>query len=1854
MPDVRELSVALTLTDNFSANMRSINQQLKEADSAFKLASTAAGGFSSAQEKTKAVTEMLQQKLNIQKAAVDQYRQALDRAKATYDANVKKQQELQAQLERNKEEFGENSAEVKKTQQELQAMDKAVQSSANRVSAATTALNNAEAALNQTQQQLAHNTDKWTLLAAKLDDVAAKSKAVSQDLQKVGSAVSIASAAVVGVGTAAVNTFATYDDSLKTVQATMGLVAGSSSQADAAIALLDSTAQEMGIATRYSASEAASALNYLALAGYDAEKACEALPTVLQLAQAGGLDLAYASDLATDAMAALGMETSQLSGFVDSMAVTAQKSNTSVGQLGEAILTIGGTATVLAGGTTELNTALGVLANRGIKGSEGGTALRNVILSLSAPTEKARGELEALGVTVSDSEGNMRSLDAILADLKASISSMGDTEQQAVLRKIFNKNDLASVQALMAGLGSEWNALMANISESAGAAGQMAATMESGLGGQIRSLKSAVEGLGIALGSGLAPIVGEAVEFVTNLTRSLADMDDATKSNIIRIGLVVAAAGPAILMVSKVASGISGVATAISGVIKAAQAAGSIKAALAGLVSSPHFIAFLAIAGVIAGIVIAINSLTKATQESTQTAEEAAEAYAELSGEFDDAMESFNSAQSVIDTANQYKQLQAELAGTASAAENAASSINRLSGQKTDIKVKIIGDPQKDVTSPDDLATGVKDGASEVELNPEVGGTKKSPDDFIDGPTDVELTPQVDDGDKKTATDFVSDDGVLHMSVAVPEVKKPATDFAVDELALRPIKPGGKLPATDFAEDDLTLHPGQDEDEKLSPASFVRDDGVIILDVNPPENPLTSDQLADSDITMDPKPPAAGDKLEATELMTGTTVDVTGEAQGTIDPDIYIESAAHVSAEKGNEIPAGDFVTDDTVGIEGKPGNDIAAGAYVDGTATILGEAGTPIEPGKFVAEGDARIHGEPENILPQGQFVADESAAITGEPAKELLPGLFVKDGSALIHGEAETGIEPGKFVADGSAFIAGEPEAITPQKFVGEGTAVVTGAADEDHPVSQDELVSDTEAQITGKAANENGIAQSEFVGTDAAEISVTVEPNSLTIAKAEMATLGQTIIEYEGRAKTLNTQLQAAQADLKKKESTYNRLLAGADKTRLEGEIEALRGEIDSLETQIAANETRLETARTAYNDASTAAETLAEKQQQLITLARQLAGDTDGSIIKTYDQATAYMAEAEAAEAAAKAQQQVAVARMESSLSGMASGYSFAVSSGRSARASGAQYRASRTAADSSVQSDIDATWDAAITYYLQQQWNSMNNWDKSRISYNEFMQQTGRGQYAGQENKILQGYIDYLNEQIVEADKAEQEANATQSDYINSLIEYYNTKRFQNPEYSWDELAETAGMWFSGQENGAQMAAEAVAAAQAEWETRSRTQESETAASKVGANLDSITERVRTLTEAYNEAYDAAYKSMSGQFKLFEKAAVSAEASETKVSDMVTGLKSQIEYWTEYSDNLKKLKELGLDEGLLSELSDGSTESAAYVATLAGADASQITELNKAYSEVEQARKDVASTVASIETDFEATMQQIQDDLTETITGMDMSTEAISAANATIQAYANEALSEDNLALVQRAYEGLKEAAINALNGKITAAGKGAAADTGAGVEAAANGAVETAAEAGSEAASALVESANAGENVIETQVVTDQTGEELAQGVIDAAQETANQNEITIPLKPMLVSPGNQNAIQAMFENHKIQLPYVGFASGGRADVPSVFGEAGPEWAIPEEHSARTAALIDAVRRASGFSWAELVSNAARQSTGANLITNSNRSYTANANLNVGTVNVSEPMDADALFDTMAARNRATMRGYGS
>ena len=329
--------------------------------------------------------------------------------------------------------------------------------------------------------------------------------------------VKTAGSKLAGLAQSSVGVGMTFDASMSQVAATMGTTVDQ-------IGNLTKVAKEMGSSTKFTATQAADALNYLALAGYDAAKAAEVLPSVLNLAAAGGMDLAYASDLVTDAMASLNIEANKqnVDDFGNKLAMAASKANANVSQLGEAILTVGGTAANLKGGTTELTTALGLLANVGIKSAEGGTHLRNIILALQSPTDDAAKKMQALGLQVYDAQGNMRGLDEILGDLNAAMQGMTQGQKDSIINQLFNKTDLAAVNGLLAAQGEQWDTLAAQIDAADGAMGQMAETQIDNLQGAMTILSSAFEGLQLAVYDELEPTLTDVVKWGTDCISQLS------------------------------------------------------------------------------------------------------------------------------------------------------------------------------------------------------------------------------------------------------------------------------------------------------------------------------------------------------------------------------------------------------------------------------------------------------------------------------------------------------------------------------------------------------------------------------------------------------------------------------------------------------------------------------------------------------------------------------------------------------------------------------------------------------------------------------------------------------------------------------------------------------------------------------------------------------------------------------------------------------------------------------------------------------------------------------------------------------------------------------------------------------------------------------------------------------------------------------------------------------------------------------------------------------------------------------------------------------------------------------------
>lgn len=499
----------------FKASLKAINSQMKSLGSEMKSVVAAFTGMENSEEAVAKRGDVLQrsiaasnEKLKLLQNYSEESRKKLEKLGTNVEKTQQRMEATAAALEEAKSKFAENSEEVKNA-------DKAWQKAADAARRAQNDYNNQVAVINRLESQMHETTAEISRMEREMSQLGESTDELSDDFSEVeGSTRGLESAitavlavaaavgaALLGLGAKAIGVGSEFEASMSQVAATMGMTTAEIRGGSEAYKTLAEAAKNAGATTKFTASEAAQALNYLALAGYDAATSAEVLPSVLNLAAAGGMELADASDLATDAMAALGIEANaaNLTRFGDEMAKASSKANYSVAQLGEAILTVGGTAKNLAGGTVELNTALGVLANRGIKGAEGGTALRNMILSLSAPTDKAAKLMDNLGLSIYDAEGNLRPLNETFSDLNAIMADMSGEERTGIISEIFNARDLKSAEALLAGCGEEFNALAKEIANSGGAMQEMADVQLDNLKGSMTILGSGLEGVGIQI-----------------------------------------------------------------------------------------------------------------------------------------------------------------------------------------------------------------------------------------------------------------------------------------------------------------------------------------------------------------------------------------------------------------------------------------------------------------------------------------------------------------------------------------------------------------------------------------------------------------------------------------------------------------------------------------------------------------------------------------------------------------------------------------------------------------------------------------------------------------------------------------------------------------------------------------------------------------------------------------------------------------------------------------------------------------------------------------------------------------------------------------------------------------------------------------------------------------------------------------------------------------------------------------------------------------------------------------------------------------------------------------------------------
>ena len=383
------------------------------------------------------------------------------------------------------------------------------------------------------------------------------------------------------VGQAALQVGMDFDASMSNVYGLMSSLNLSQAQMDA----LRDTAREMGATTKFSASEAADAMGYMALAGWDDAQVIAGIPGVLNLAAAANMDLAKASDIVTDTMTPFGMAAERAGEAADVFAYAQANSNTTVEALGEAMKYAAPTADAFGMTLQDTAAAMGVLANAGIKGSQGGTTLNAMLRDMKNNAKNGAIAIGKTKVALTNADGSYRSYAAIIRDIDKATSSMTASQRDAALGAIFGDESLKGILATLKQGPDALDAMTEGMYACGGAAEDMAATMGDNLKGDLAILESGAQDMAIALSDWLMPAARGVVQGITDMIGKFNALDDGTKNTIFRIGALAAAAGPLLLNGGKVLTLLSGVNPLVVGLGAAAVLAYTHSDALQGMVA---------------------------------------------------------------------------------------------------------------------------------------------------------------------------------------------------------------------------------------------------------------------------------------------------------------------------------------------------------------------------------------------------------------------------------------------------------------------------------------------------------------------------------------------------------------------------------------------------------------------------------------------------------------------------------------------------------------------------------------------------------------------------------------------------------------------------------------------------------------------------------------------------------------------------------------------------------------------------------------------------------------------------------------------------------------------------------------------------------------------------------------------------------------------------------------------------------------------------------------------------------------------------------------------------------------------
>lgn len=407
---------------------------------------------------------------------------------------------------------------------------------------------------------------------SKIDVAGQKMETIGNSIAGAGKKMMSVTTVIGGVGVAAVKTAADFDSAMSQVAAVSGATGKD-------FDTLRNKAREMGAKTKFSATEAAEAMNYMAMAGWKTEDMLDGIEGVMNLAAASGEDLATTSDIVTDALTAFGLSAKDSGHFADILAAASSNANTNVSMMGETFKYCAPIAGALGFSAEDTAEAIGLMTNAGIKSSQAGTALRTIMNNLAGDVKISGKAIGDITIATTNADGSMCDLSDILADCRSAFGNLTESEKAQAAESLVGKNAMSGFLALMNAGQGDIDKLSSAIDNCDGSAEKMAMTMQNNLAGQLTILKSQLQELAISFGDILMPAIRSIVSNLQGFVDKLNGMDEGTKRTIVTIALLVASIGPLLVIIG---TAISKIGVAMQGFVKLANGISKLKIAIQG------------------------------------------------------------------------------------------------------------------------------------------------------------------------------------------------------------------------------------------------------------------------------------------------------------------------------------------------------------------------------------------------------------------------------------------------------------------------------------------------------------------------------------------------------------------------------------------------------------------------------------------------------------------------------------------------------------------------------------------------------------------------------------------------------------------------------------------------------------------------------------------------------------------------------------------------------------------------------------------------------------------------------------------------------------------------------------------------------------------------------------------------------------------------------------------------------------------------------------------------------------------------------------------------------------------------